>query len=219
MNALLEMAVHPRFDVITTEDVVPALSQVLAEATQRLEALEADLEPTWAGLMVPLSDLQEPLEFAWGVVNHLMGVANSPELREAHDQVQPDVVSFSLRLGQSAPIFAGLNAMRSGEVWESLDQPQRRIIESSILHFENAVVVNENRLPSERSWSQPTQGHDKQHEMATASSDQASQMRTFFHSRQSPYGFFRASCGRLVTIRRDGDNCFFTYSSNKKTIR
>jgi len=35
----------------------------------------------------------------WGVVNHLLGVANSDELRTAHQTVQPQVVEAVTKVG------------------------------------------------------------------------------------------------------------------------
>ena len=43
---------------------------------------------------------QAPVEYAWGVVGHLMGVQNSEELRSAHEEMQPAVVKTTTRLGQ-----------------------------------------------------------------------------------------------------------------------
>jgi len=91
--------------------------------------------------MAPLEALQEPLEFAWLTVSHLMGVQNSDALRAAHDAVQPDVVSFSLRLGQSQPIYEGMKAMRGSDVRGSLSGAQQRILESSIRDAELSGIA------------------------------------------------------------------------------
>jgi oligopeptidase A len=39
---------------------------------------------------------------AWGVVNHLLGVKNSEDLRQAHQTVQPQVVEMMTAVGESA---------------------------------------------------------------------------------------------------------------------
>ena len=69
-----------------------------------------------------------------------MGVKNSAELRHAHQTVQPDVVQFSLRLGQSPAIYQGLKALKAGPAWSSCDPAQQRIIDSLIRDAELAGV-------------------------------------------------------------------------------
>ena len=80
-NPLLSSATLPQFATILPEHVEPAIRQVCADLDAALTALEANVEPTWSGLAVPLEQIQDRLGRVWGTVGHLMGVANSPELR------------------------------------------------------------------------------------------------------------------------------------------
>ena len=70
------------------------------------------------------------LEFTWGVARHLLGVRNSDALREAYEAVQPDVVRFGLRVGQSRPIYDRLQELRQGADFERLEPAQQRIVET-----------------------------------------------------------------------------------------
>ncbi|GAB4470805.1 MAG: M3 family metallopeptidase [Elainellaceae cyanobacterium] len=139
-NPLLVGKGLPPFDQIRPEHVVPAMTELLASATNALDHLEANLSPTWAGLIEPLEALTEPAFWAWGVVNHLMGVKNSPELREAQESMQPEVVKFGMRVSQSKPLYEGYKAIRNSADWGSLSEAQQRIIESSIREAELAGV-------------------------------------------------------------------------------
>ena len=93
------------------------MPQLLAELEQQLEALETSLtqggSSSWDQLMAPLQQLGERLRWSWGVVGHLLGVCNTPELREAHEQQQAAVVRFSSRLGQSQPIYNALEQLEA----------------------------------------------------------------------------------------------------------
>ena len=113
-NPLLPSAVFPRFDRIRPEHVVPAMQQLLPELEAELQQLEAQAQPNWAGLVEPLERLTDRLSVTWGIVGHLMGVKNSDELRQAYQTVQPDVVQFSMRLGQSPALYQGLKALKAG---------------------------------------------------------------------------------------------------------
>lgn len=142
-NPLLETAGLPRFDLVQPEHIVPAVRHVLKEAEAALERIEEEIVPTWEGLLEPLAAMDRPFEFAWGPVSHLLGVQNSPELRDAHAQVLGEVVQFSLRASQSKPIYDGLLAIKNSELWESLDAAQQRIIELKLRGARHAGVALE----------------------------------------------------------------------------
>ncbi|HBE51910.1 MAG TPA: peptidase M3 [Cyanobacteria bacterium UBA11369] len=139
-NPLLRGKGLPPFDAIKPEHVVPAITQLLAELDSELARLEASVTPSWSGLVEPLDRLTERLNWSWGVVNHLMGVKNSPELRAAHETVQPEVVQFWNKLSQSKPIYEAFKALQTGDTWESLESAQQRIVEAAIRDAELSGV-------------------------------------------------------------------------------
>jgi oligopeptidase A len=139
-NPLLVDTGFPLFDRVEPEHVVPAMRHILKQANERIDRLEQNLAPTWAGLIHPLEALNMAFEYSWGVVSHLLGVQNSDALRKAHDEVLADVVQFGLRVKQSPAIFKGLQDIRNGSAWASLDEAQRRIIEQKIRAAKHAGV-------------------------------------------------------------------------------
>ncbi|MFM7221309.1 MAG: M3 family metallopeptidase [Nodosilinea sp.] len=140
LNPLLIGAGIPPFDEINVSHIQPGIEALLAELTLKLEALEQDLRPTWSGLMEPLSLIQERLHWSWGVIGHLMGVKNSPELRAAYEAIQPALVDFESRLAQSRPIYDGIKAMASSPTWDSLDPAQQRILDAALREAELSGV-------------------------------------------------------------------------------
>jgi oligopeptidase A len=139
-NPLLKGYGLPPFVNISPEQVVPAFKQLLAELDTEFASLETKIEPNWSGLVEPLEDLTERLNWSWGIVNHLMGVKNSPELREAYETVQPDVVQFVNKLGQSQIIYNAFKTLRQSDTWATLDSAQQRIIEAAIRDAELSGV-------------------------------------------------------------------------------
>ena len=139
-NPLLIGKGLPPFDAIKAEHVVPAITQILAELEKELSSLEATVKPTWSGLVEPLQGIVERLNWSWGTIGHLTGVKNSPELRTAHETMQPQVVQFWNKFSQSKPLYDAFKALRSGSEWESLDSAQKRIVESSIRDSELSGV-------------------------------------------------------------------------------
>ena len=128
-NPLLEPAPYPAFDRIGPQHVAPATRQILKDLEAELEHLEAHAQPTWEGLVEPLERLGDRLRVTWGIVGHLMGVKNSEELRAAYEEMQPAVVQFSMRLGQSQAVFQALQGLRNGGAWQDCDATQQRIVE------------------------------------------------------------------------------------------
>jgi oligopeptidase A len=139
-NPLLLGQGLPSFNQIEPAHVVPAMTQLLSELEAALTTLEETVQPTWAGLVEPLQAIEERLRWSWGIVGHLMGVNNSPELREAHEAVQPNVVEFYNRFSQSRPLYDAFKAIREGQDWLQLEPAQQRIVESALRNAELSGV-------------------------------------------------------------------------------
>jgi oligopeptidase A len=139
-NPLLQSSGLPKFNEISPSHIEPALTKVLEDAQTQLEGLESSITPTWDGLLKPLEDLGKPFEYAWGPVGHLLNVKNSEDLRTEHEKMLPMVVEFSLRVGQSKPIYDGLIEIKDGEEWSKLDDAQKRVIELKIRDAEHSGV-------------------------------------------------------------------------------
>ncbi len=140
MQPLLQGQGLPPFPEITPAQVVPAITELLAAANAGLTQLEANIIPTWTGLVEPLDRLSERLDWSWGIVGHLMGVQNSPELRAAYEEMQPQLVKFSSRVGQSRPIYQGYKAIQASPEFATFDVAQQRIIIAAIRSMELAGV-------------------------------------------------------------------------------
>ena len=139
-NPLLIGKGLPPFDKVKAEQVVPAMTQILQELEQEVTKLEANVTPTWEGLVEPLTAIEERLGWTWGIVGHLMSVKNSPELREAYEKIQPEVVKFYNRLSQSKPLYEAFKELRQSADWDQFESAQQRIIESSLRDFELSGV-------------------------------------------------------------------------------
>lgn len=139
-NPLLAGQGLPAFDQIQPGLIVPGMTQLLQELARELTDLEAQITPTWEKLVEPLTRIEERLSWSWGIIGHLMGVKNSPELRQAYETVQPQVVEFISRLSQSKPIYEAFSSLRQGESWGQLDEAQQRIVEASLRDAQLAGV-------------------------------------------------------------------------------
>ncbi len=139
-NPLLIGKGLPPFDAIQPDHVVPAMTQLLAELEQELTQLEAIVQPTWSSVVEAAERLDDRLSWSWFIVMHLMAVKNSPELRQAHETIQPQVVQFSNRFSQSRPLYDAIKALRHSAEWDTLEQAQQRVVEASIRNAELSGV-------------------------------------------------------------------------------
>ncbi len=128
-NPLLENLDFPKFDSISPEHVVPAVTKMVADAKAKLDAIEESIQPTWNSIGLRLEELEREIQAVWGPVRHLTGVANTDPLREAYNKVQADVVDLGLRIAQSLPIYQATKKLRGGSDFSRLDKTQQRIIE------------------------------------------------------------------------------------------
>ncbi|MEM8805310.1 MAG: M3 family metallopeptidase [Cyanobacteria bacterium P01_G01_bin.38] len=130
----------PPFEQICADQVQPAIETLIPRLGEQLAALESEVQPTWEGLAEPLNQISERLGWTWGILGHLMGVKNSPELRAAYEAVQPQLVRFATRLSQSKPIYIAFKQLRNGDQWAQLDPAQQRIVSSAIQDAELSGV-------------------------------------------------------------------------------
>ncbi len=96
MNPLLRVPFHIPFEEIQVAHIVPAIRQLIAESQAAVDAIaELPGERSFANTLGAFDRCAENLENAMGVVRHLENVANSPELREAIEIIDPELSAFS----------------------------------------------------------------------------------------------------------------------------
>ncbi|MFC3107094.1 M3 family metallopeptidase [Undibacterium arcticum] len=138
MNPLLDFSDLPRFDLIKPEHVTPAIDSVLAQNRALVARLEAPADPqsiSWDNFVAPLEDATEQLSRAWGVVSHLNGVADTPELRAAYNENQPKVTEFWTALGQNLALFDKYKALKDGPEYAGYSAARKRIIDNALRDF------------------------------------------------------------------------------------
>ena len=137
----------PDFKRITFEEVERSIPLLIDHLNKEFSLLEADLQKKledkqilkWHQVLKPLNKIEESLRWSWGIVSHLNGVSNTPELRKAYASQQPQIIRFSNRLGQSTILFKSLSNI-SEKSQDSLDHAQVRILQSQLLSMRTRGV-------------------------------------------------------------------------------
>jgi len=132
---------YPSFDCMTPANAAEAFERLIPEANAAVDTLEATFTPSWTGLMQPLHEACHPLYDAWGLLNHMLSVMNSDAWRRVQEAVQPKVVAFSLRVGQSKTFYSGFKHLQSADRnTPFLTAVQRRILNKAIQGAEQSGV-------------------------------------------------------------------------------
>jgi oligopeptidase A len=135
-NPLLDFSGLPRFDQIRPEHVTPAIDYLIAHAREVVTQLEAPSDNvTWDNFVVPLEEATEQFGRAWGVVNHLNHVMDTPELRAVYNENQPKVTEFFTELGQNEALFAKYKTLHASPEFINLTPARKRILENALRDF------------------------------------------------------------------------------------
>ncbi|MBY0454712.1 MAG: M3 family metallopeptidase [Burkholderiaceae bacterium] len=131
-NPLLDFSALPAFDRITPADVAPAIGLLLERANAALETVAApDFPARWEDMARVLDVATEELGRAWGAVNHLNSVADTPELRAAYNEALPRVTEFWTNLGADERLYAKYKAMNPAQ----LNDEQRQAWTNAVRNF------------------------------------------------------------------------------------
>jgi oligopeptidase A len=131
-NPLLDFNDLPLFDQVRPEHVGPAVDSLLAESNQALETVtQPGFPSSWVEIAKVLDTATERLGRAWGVVNHLNAVADTPALRAAYNEALPKVTEFWTRLGSDERLYAKYKAIDPA----TLNAEQRQAHKNAIRNF------------------------------------------------------------------------------------
>ncbi|XP_043711338.1 organellar oligopeptidase A, chloroplastic/mitochondrial-like [Telopea speciosissima] len=131
-NPLLQDFIFPPFDVLEAKHIGPGIRTLIKKLENALFKLEKTVEPTWPKLVEPFEKIGDRLQVLWRMVNHLKRVKDSPELRSAIKEVQPEKVKFELKLRQSKPIYEAFRAIQQSSDWQTMSDAHKRVVESQI---------------------------------------------------------------------------------------
>jgi oligopeptidase A len=132
MNPLLQPDSLPLFDQISPEHVAPAIDHLLADANTALETVTTpEFASDWNAIALVLDVATERLGRAWGAVNHLNSVADSPELRAAYNASLPKVTEFWTRLGADERLYEKYKAIPQ----DALNAEQRQAHKNALRDF------------------------------------------------------------------------------------
>ncbi len=133
-NPLLDFSGLPRFADIKPEHVAPAMDQLLAEARTAMRRAE-DAPATWEQFVRPLEDATERLSRAWGQVEHLHAVLDSPPLREVYNASLPKITQYWTEVGQNQLLFEKYRMLNASPGFAQFPVARKKLVQNALRDF------------------------------------------------------------------------------------
>jgi oligopeptidase A len=151
-NPLLAQTDLPAYGDIRPEHVVPAVEQAIADHKQAMADLAAKAGDP--GLLAAKAEADIALGRVWGVVEHLLMVVNTPELRAAHAEGQPLIDAHYTAVGQDRALYDALAAIDP----DALDSGEQRALKLALQAFELSGVALEGQAREDFAANRVEQG-------------------------------------------------------------
>ncbi|MBC7804256.1 MAG: M3 family metallopeptidase [Candidatus Parcubacteria bacterium] len=110
------------------------MDQLLVEARTAVRASE-QAPATWLAFVRPLEDATERLSRAWGQIEHLHAVLDSPALREAYNASLPRITQFWTELGQNQRLFEKYRELNAAAEHAQLGPARKKLVANALRDF------------------------------------------------------------------------------------
>ena len=140
LNPFLDPSFHIRWSALRPELIEAGIGEALERAQVAVDSIaNAPLKSvTYETTFLQLERATEELTQAWGKVTHLQSVADSPELRAAHNAMLPRVSAFYARIPLNADLWRRLKAFADSPAAAALDGIHRRFFNETVADFRQA---------------------------------------------------------------------------------
>ncbi len=136
-HPFLDPSFTPQWSQLTPEHVVPDMNAALSAAEGHIQAIidQATDEQSYASTFAALESAMESVTRPFGKVMHLNSVMNSPELREAIQEVMPPVSGFLASVPLNGELWSVLKTTAGSLDRGSLHPAQSRFIDETLADF------------------------------------------------------------------------------------
>ncbi len=139
-NPFLDSSFHIRWSELASDRIESGIQEALTRAQEAIDAIASGSveKANFGNTFLALEQATEELNQAWGKVTHLQSVADSPELRAAHNAMLPKVSAFYARIPLNAELWRRLKAAAETPEVRALAGVQRRFVDETMAEFRQA---------------------------------------------------------------------------------
>ena len=125
----------PEWSRHTAEQARIDIPFAIEQAQAAVDAICAVQEPTYENTFAALEAAGTPLMRGWQRLNHLQSVMDSPELRDAINELMPAVVTYSSSVGLNAALYAVLKKAAACDWVQTLSPVKQRFVQETLADF------------------------------------------------------------------------------------
>ncbi len=139
-NPFLQKDFYIRWSELTAENIEGDIVKALEDAQAAIDVIaKLNSDPantlTYENTFSALEEGVEPLSRAWGLVNHLDSVCNSPALREAYNKMLPQVTEFFSGIPLNEALWKTLQTFGESTSVKKLSPTKQRYVSETIADF------------------------------------------------------------------------------------
>lgn len=137
MNPFLDESFHIPWSTLTPENVVPDMTLALKNAESEMEIIRnmPCEEVDFKSVALRFCKAQEDLGEAWNVVSHLDQVRNSEKLREAYNEMLPQVTAFGTKVLLDQKLWNQVKSFSQSDEAQSLEGQKKRLLDELVADF------------------------------------------------------------------------------------
>jgi oligopeptidase A len=140
LNPLLDTSSLPRFADLAPDQVVAALTELIAAHRQKLEALlDGTPNPDFDSIVTPLEEMEHELSRVWSPVSHLQGVLGSHEWRDAYNAALPLMTEHGTEMSQNLRLQRAYAAVDE-QLADGACPAQKSVVKHALRDFRLAGV-------------------------------------------------------------------------------
>jgi len=134
MNKLHENFMFIPYQQFTNDQLDNAIASELALLNDTLEQILHTSTVNWDTVATPLHQALYRFNRIWGIVNHLMNVNDSQEIRDIYNKYQQPVSNFFVELGQNQTLYHYYEQIKQQQYAE-LNAEQQKIVNNEFRDF------------------------------------------------------------------------------------
>jgi oligopeptidase A len=130
---------HVRWSTLQPQHIVPDITVALEKAQAAIDAV-ADQDRgrmSFDSVLMGLEEATRELNEAWGLVEHLDSLCNTPELREAHNQMLPLVSAFRAKIPLNDHLWDLIETYSKTDEARGLKGVKKRVLDETLAYFRN----------------------------------------------------------------------------------